>query len=75
MVAQSPSIRLLRQRQAADAAKATELRLLKMAAAAVTEMEEMVNKRLDAEKEAMALEDQRSRQVHTTSYHDGRRYT
>lgn len=36
-----------------------------MAAAAVTEMEEMVKKRLDAEMEAMALEDRRSRQVFT----------
>lgn len=58
--------RLLRQRQAAEAAKANELRLLKMAAAAVTEMNEMIKRRLDAEMEAMALEDRRSREVRTS---------
>lgn len=58
--------RLLRQQQAAKAAKANELSLLKMAAAMVTEMEEMVKRRLDAEMEAMALEDHRSRQVRTS---------
>lgn len=61
--------RLQRQRQAAEAAKAREISLLKMAAATVTEMEAMVKKRLDAEMEAMALEDRRSRQVRT-SLHD-----
>lgn len=58
--------RLVRQRQAAQTAKANEIRLLKMAAAAVTEMEEMVKRRIEAEMEAMALEDCRSRQVRTS---------
>lgn len=40
-----------------------------MAAAAVTEMDEMVKNRLNAEMDIMALEDRRSRQVHT-SQHD-----
>lgn len=41
------------------------MHLLKMAAAAVTDMEENVKKRIDAEIEVMALEDRRSRQVRT----------
>lgn len=55
--------RLLRQRQATEAAEARKLRLLKMAAAAVTEMEEMTKRRLEAEMETMALEDRRSQKV------------
>lgn len=56
--------RLLLAQQAREAAKAKEFRLMKMAAAAVIDMEEMVKKRLDAETDAMALEDRRSREVH-----------
>lgn len=59
--------RLVLAHQAREAAKAKEFRLLKMAAAAVADMEEMVKKRLDAETEAMTLEDHRSREVRRTT--------
>ena len=55
--------RRLKEQQDRDAAKAKELHLLKLAAAAVASMEEAVKKRIDAEMEAMALEDRRSKEV------------
>lgn len=55
--------RRLKEQQAREAVKARELHLLKIAAAAVASMEEAVKKRIDAELEAMALEDRRSREV------------
>lgn len=63
--------RLLKAKQDREAAKVIERRTLKMAAAAVNAMEEMVSKRLCAEVEAMALEDRRSREVRTSCHAGG----